>query len=106
MTANPPVIDNAPESRFEVSVDGHVAVLEYERDEQHMEIVHTEVPDELEGRGLGGLLVTAAVDDAAQRGVTVVPTCSFARGWLQRHPKVAARAVIDRSVRRSRHVVP
>jgi predicted GNAT family acetyltransferase len=39
--------------------------------------------------------VEAAIDDAAQRGLTVVPDCSFARGWLERHPEVAARVEIE-----------
>jgi predicted GNAT family acetyltransferase len=39
--------------------------------------------------------VSAAVDHAAQEGMTVVPLCPFARGWLERHPDVAARATID-----------
>ena len=58
-------------------------------------LVHTEVPVELEGRGIGGRLVTAAVDRAAREGLTLVPLCPFARSWLERHPEVASKAVID-----------
>ena len=47
------------------------------------------------GRGIGGRLVTAAVDRAAHEGLTLVPLCPFARGWLERHPEAASRAVID-----------
>jgi predicted GNAT family acetyltransferase len=39
--------------------------------------------------------VTAAVDRAAHEGLTLVPLCPFARGWLERHPEAASRAVID-----------
>jgi len=39
--------------------------------------------------------VTAAVDRAAREGLTLVPLCPFARGWLQRHPDVAKAATID-----------
>jgi hypothetical protein len=53
------------------------------------------VPAELEGRGIGGRLVTAAVGQAAREGMTVVPLCPFARGWLERHADVASRAAID-----------
>ncbi len=58
-------------------------------------LVHTEVPVELEGRGIGGRLVIAAVDRAARQGLTLVPLCPFARGWLERHPEAASKAVID-----------
>lgn len=95
MTDVPPIVDNESTHRFEVTIDGHRAELVYERDADHFNLVHTGVPDELEGRGVGGGLVTAAIDHAVQRDLTVVPTCDFARGWLKRHPEVAARARIE-----------
>ena len=92
---NQPVSDNQAASRFEIQVGGHLAELVYRRNGKRLVLMHTEVPPELEGRGVGGRLVTAAVDHAAQRGMTVVPLCPFARGWLRRHPEVAARVPID-----------
>ena len=91
----PPVVDNEDASRFELSVDGHVAELVYRRNGERLVLLHTGVPDELEGRGLGGILVTAAVERALQEGLTVVPSCPFARRWLARHPEVASRVPID-----------
>jgi uncharacterized protein len=90
-----PVIDNQTESRFELWVDGRLAELPYRRNGKRLVLIHTEVPVELEGRGLGGALVAAAVDRAAREGMTVVPLCPFARDWLERHPDVAGRAAID-----------
>ena len=90
-----PVVDNEADSRFELEVDGQFAELVYRRSGHRFVIVHTGVPDALEGRGIGGRLVTAAVDVAAEQGLTVVPVCPFARGWLERHPDVAGRAAID-----------
>ena len=89
------VADNQAESRFELWAGGRLAELLYRRNGKRLVLIHTEVPEELEGRGLGGALVTAAVDRAAREGMTVVPLCPFARGWLQRHPDVAARAAVD-----------
>ena len=89
------VTDNQPESRFELRVDGLLAELPYRRNGKRLVLIHTEVPEQLEGHGLGGALVTAAVERAARDGLTVVPLCPFARGWLQRHPDVAGRADID-----------
>ena len=40
-------------------------------------------------------LVTAAIGYAAEQGLTVVPSCPFARSWLERHPGAAARVQID-----------
>jgi uncharacterized protein len=71
------------------------AELIYHRRGNRLALIHTEVPPELEGRGIGGKLVTAAIDRAAREGLTLVPLCPFARGWLERHPDAAARSVID-----------
>jgi uncharacterized protein len=89
------VIDNTDASRFELRADGWLAELVYRVRGDRLVLVHTEVPFELEGRGIGGRLATAAVDRAAREGLTLVPLCPFARGWLERHPEAASRAVID-----------
>ena len=89
------VIDNQDVSRFELHADGWLAELAYRTRGNRLVLIHTEVPFELEGRGIGGRLVTAAVDRAAREGLTLVPLCPFARGWLERHPEAATRAVID-----------
>jgi uncharacterized protein len=95
VSETPPVTDNQAESRFELWVDGRLAELPYRRNGNRLVLIHTEVPVELEGRGLGGALVMAAVDRAKREGMTVVPLCPFARGWLQRHPDTASQAAID-----------
>jgi predicted GNAT family acetyltransferase len=89
------VTDNQAASRFELRADGSLAELRYRRVGNRLVLIHTEVPAELEGRGVGGALVAAAVDRAVREGMTVVPLCPFARGWLQRHPDVAETATID-----------
>jgi predicted GNAT family acetyltransferase len=89
------VIDNTDASRFELRADGWLAELLYRVRGKRLVLIHTEVPLELEGRGIGGRLVTAAVDRAAREGLTLVPLCPFARGWLERHPEAASRAAID-----------
>lgn len=95
VTGTPQVTDNQAASRFEVAVDGQLAELQYRRHGQRFVLVHTGVPPELEGRGLGSALVAAAVERAAREGLTVVPLCPFARNWLTRHADVAATLLID-----------
>jgi uncharacterized protein len=89
------VTDNQAESRFELDTDGHIAVLMYRRNGKRLVLIHTDVPAELEGRGIGGRLVVTAIDRAAREGLTIVPLCPFARSWLERHADEAARAAID-----------
>jgi predicted GNAT family acetyltransferase len=69
-------------SRFESGS----AYLTYRADSRSLDIQHTIVPKELEGQGVGGKLVQAAVDYAREAGLELVVTCPFARKWLEKHP--------------------
>jgi predicted GNAT family acetyltransferase len=89
------VVNNRDRMRFEIDIDGVVAELVYRLHDGRLQLIHTGVPDELEGRGLGGQLVAGAIDYAVEHGLVVVPYCDFARGWLERHPEVASRVTIE-----------
>jgi predicted GNAT family acetyltransferase len=95
VTDTPQIADNQAASRFEVTVNGQLAELRYRRHGQRFVLVHTGVPPELEGRGLGSALVAAAVERTAREGLTVVPLCPFAQTWLTQHADVAATLTID-----------
>ena len=89
------VIDNTAESRFELTEDGHLAELVYKTARGRLVLIHTGVPDELGGRGLGGVLVKAALERARREDLTVVPLCPFARRWLERHRDEIGDVTID-----------
>ena len=89
------VVDVPTESRFVVRLEGHEAELVYHLNGDRLVLVHTEVPDEMSGHGIGGRLVSAAVARAESEHLTVVPWCPFARRWLGDHRDVAARVDID-----------
>jgi uncharacterized protein len=91
------VTDNQAESRFEIRANGLLAELKYHRNGKRLVLIHTAVPAELEGHGIGGKLVAAAIDRAARQGLTIVPLCPFARSWLERHPDEAAKVTLDLS---------
>jgi predicted GNAT family acetyltransferase len=87
----PPVTDNRAANRFELTVDGQTAVLQYERTPESLVLVHTEVPPALRGRHLGDALVRAALDHAHTERRRIVAVCPFARAYLRRHPDREAR---------------
>lgn len=75
--------------RFETTVDGVVCELEYTLHDRVMTITHTGVPDEVGGRGIASDLVRTAFEMARSEGWKVVPACSYARVWVERHPEYA-----------------
>jgi predicted GNAT family acetyltransferase len=83
------VTDDVAGEHFTLTEDGHTAELVYHLNGKRLVLIHTEVPDELEGRGIGGRLVKAALARARREGLTIVPNCPFARSWLERHRDAA-----------------
>lgn len=76
------------ESRFLVRIDGAEAVLDYLRDGgDTITFTHTEVPEGLEGRGIGSALARAGLEHARERGLTVKVICPFVGAYLDRHPE-------------------
>jgi predicted GNAT family acetyltransferase len=81
------VRDNSNLHRFELDTDGHLAFSEYKRADGVLTILHTEVPKELEGRGIGSMLIRGVLDTARAEGLKVKPVCPFARSYVERHPE-------------------
>ena len=86
---DPDLVDNVEHHRFEIVVDGHPAFILYRPFSGGLVLVHTEVPKELEGRGIGGRLVKATLLALRQRGVKIRPDCPFVRSYIERHPEFA-----------------
>ncbi len=81
------VIDNPERSRFELAVDGEMAVLVYERTPGALRLVHTEVPKAWRGRGLGERLGKAPLERGRADGLRIVAICPFVRAYLRKHPE-------------------
>ena len=82
------VADNPDRDRYEVRVGGELAGFsQYRRRPPGLAFVHTEIDDRFEGQGLGGRLVSFALDDARARGLAVLPFCPFVKGYVERHPE-------------------
>lgn len=89
------VIDEPEAGRLVVAVEGQVAELSYRVRAERLVILHTEVPQELEGRGIAGQLVRAAIERARRDGLTVVPLCPFAAQWVAGHPDAVEDVAVD-----------
>src|SRR5690606_26751055 len=72
-------VDDREGGRFVYVEDGVEAELLYRARDGRLILVHTEVPDQLGGRGIGGRLVRTAVERAARTGETTAPWCPYAR---------------------------
>ncbi|GAB4526165.1 MAG: GNAT family N-acetyltransferase [Amphiplicatus sp.] len=75
--------------RYVIRSDGLEAEMTYSKaGEARLIIDHTGAPDALSGRGLGGLLVRRAVEDARREGRKIIPLCPFAKAFIEKHPEL------------------
>lgn len=76
-----PVSLNAAEHRFEVAVDGQLAIAEYTMPSASlMRLTHTVVPKALEGRGIAGA-------HAREHRLKIDPQCPYMRAYMEKHPE-------------------
>lgn len=89
MSAAPAVRHNPAANRYEIEIEGHLAVAEYVMEAGRQVFTHTLVPPELRGRGLAEALVRTAMDDARAAGRKVVPACSYVARFIEKNPEFA-----------------
>lgn len=89
------VRNNAAESRYELEVDGFMALAAYHLRGGAIVFTHTEVPDALEGQGVASRLIRGALADARARQLKVVPICSFVATYIDRHPEQQDLLAVD-----------
>jgi predicted GNAT family acetyltransferase len=84
----PAVIADVPDRhRYVATVDEQEAgYLSYEQSGTVRDLQHTVVDQEFGGRGIGSDLIRYAIADIRSRGDQLIPTCSFVKRYLERHP--------------------
>src|SRR6202048_4225639 len=81
--------------RFTTEVDGSRAELDYTLAGGVMTITHTGVPPAIGGRGIAAQLMEAALSAARAAGWSVIPACSYAKSYLDKHPQASDKQHID-----------
>lgn len=81
------ITNNHSLSRFEVPVHGGPGFLRYRVEADTIHLLYVEVPPEARGHGVAGELSRAALEFAKERGLKVVPVCSYVVAYIRRHPE-------------------
>lgn len=74
-------------SRFEVQSGNNTAVLTYELQDGILVLSDTQVPQAMEGKGIGSALAKAGLEYARKNGLHVIVQCPFVASYVQRHPE-------------------
>jgi predicted GNAT family acetyltransferase len=79
--------DNEDRRRFELEAEGHIAFVTYRKSAEAITLVHTEVPPELGGKGIGSQLGRATLDAVRAQGRKLTVECDFLRAYIDKHPE-------------------
>ncbi|MEC8442997.1 MAG: GNAT family N-acetyltransferase [Pseudomonadota bacterium] len=74
------------EQRFVLAVPPYECLLEYEREGDGVNFIHTYVPFRLRGKGLGQPLVAAGLAWAVEAGLRIEAECWFVKKYMDEHP--------------------
>ena len=81
------ITHNTEKHRFEISVEGYLAVLDYMLKGNIIIFTHTGVPPAIGNRGLGSKLVKTGLDYARENGLQVRSLCWFVSKYIRLHPE-------------------
>jgi predicted GNAT family acetyltransferase len=79
--------DNEARERFELDVEGSTAFVAYRKSPGAITLVHTEVPPELGGKGIGSKLARAVLDAVRAQKRKLTVECEFIQGYMAKHPE-------------------
>jgi predicted GNAT family acetyltransferase len=86
---DPDIHDNPELHRYELPVDGEVAIVTYNLSSPNLMITETLVPERLEGQGIASRLAKHVLADAKARDLLILPVCPFFSAYLKKHPEHA-----------------
>jgi predicted GNAT family acetyltransferase len=82
------LIDNTDDNQYEFHIEGYIPKIEYIKSVNgEIYLTHTEVPYELEGKGVASQLVQKALKDIKEKGLRLIPLCPFVVGYIRKHPE-------------------
>ena len=81
------VVHNESEDRFEAVVGPWMARIDYKLRGGTIHLIHTEVPEALQGAGVGAKLARKSIRLAAEKGYEIHIWCPFLKRYFQKHPE-------------------
>jgi hypothetical protein len=75
--------------QFTCDMDGKISHLKYAviDDGKVLDYKSTYVPSELRGQNIATELVKVGLAYAREQGYKIIPSCSFVRAYMERHPE-------------------
>lgn len=79
------LIKNQESKRFELSVDGYIAFINFKERNTVISLIHTESPPELAGRGVATALIEKTLSYIEENRYELVPLCPLVFAYIKKN---------------------
>lgn len=81
------LINNEALHNFELFIDGARAFIDYKQKGDKVYLIHTEVPEALQGKGVAAAIVEKTFRYMEAHQLKLVPLCVYVKHFLSTHPE-------------------
>lgn len=81
------IVDNPGAHRFELRIGDSIAAAYYRDEGDVLVLLHTEVPSEHQGQGIGSRLARGVFEELRRTGRKAIAKCPFMSLFAARHPE-------------------
>lgn len=79
------VVKNNDNYRFELTVDGFTAFIDFKERDNIITLIHTESPPELAGRGVATALIEKTLIYLEANNYKLIPLCPLVFAYIKKH---------------------
>lgn len=82
-------ITHDPDNRhYLITLEGDaVATVYYEKKGNTLDVISTRIPDELQGKGYGKVMMEAFLSEMKSSDLLIVPVCSYVVHYMNKNPQ-------------------
>lgn len=84
---NLPLVKNTEDKRFELKVGDYTAFIDYKEHDGKIWLIHTESPEELQGKGAATAVIEKTLSYIEDNGYKLIPLCPLVAAYLKKHPE-------------------
>ena len=81
------LINNTAIHNFELFIEGERAFIDYKQKDDKLYLIHTGVPEALQGKGIAAIIVEKTFQYMESHQLKLVPLCVYVKHFLTQHPE-------------------
>lgn len=80
-----PLVKNESDHQFQITFEGHKALIVYKERSNIISLIHTEVEPELEGKGAATAVIEKTLMYIEENNYKLIPLCPLVFAYIKKH---------------------